>query len=157
MQLPIFLHHAIALPKDVRVVNRNRLRSNCHTTAARWCANIARWWRWSIQPRVVRHHPVEPNRHTLDNRQKNGARYRAVAHRLVPSSNRERATCKESGDDCVPWVLLLPYSLDRAVICVEETAPDAEVAAENRCAGFDCCESADASLAVWGVTELDGR
>jgi hypothetical protein len=127
---------------------QSRLRSDRHTTTARWRADIARWWRRSIQPRVVRHHPVEANRHTLDNRQQYRTRYRAVAHRLVSSPHGERTAGEEACDDGVPWVLLLPYSLDRAVVCVEETAPDAEVAAENGGAGFDCCEGADASLAV---------
>jgi hypothetical protein len=38
----------VALPGHVEVVDQNRLRSNRHTTAARWCTDIARWWRWSI-------------------------------------------------------------------------------------------------------------
>jgi len=48
----------------------------------------------------------------------------------------------------------VPYALHRAVERREETSPDAEVAAENGGAGFDCYDGADAPFAVGGVTVL---
>jgi hypothetical protein len=48
----------------------------------------------------------------------------------------------------------VPYALHCAVERREETSPDAEVAAENRGAGFDCYNGANTSFAVGGVTVL---
>ena len=65
-----------------------------------------------------------------------------------------RAAGEEARDDGVPRVLLLPYALDRAVVCVEQPSPDAEVAAEYWRARLDGCDGADAALAVGRVAEL---
>jgi hypothetical protein len=82
-------------------------------------AGVCGRWRGQVELGVVGHHAVEADGHALDDSQQDGARYRAVAHRLVASSYRERATSEEPGNDGVPRVLLLPYSLDGAVVCVE--------------------------------------
>lgn len=117
-------------------------------------ASVCGRWRGQVELGVIGHHAVEADGHALDDGQQDGARYRAVAHRLVASSYRERAAGEESGDDGVPGVLLLPYSLDGAVVCVEESSPDAEVAAEYWRACLDGCDGADAALAVGRVAEL---
>jgi hypothetical protein len=47
----------------------------------------------------------------------------------------------------------LPNALYRTVVCVEKASPDAKVAAEYGCAGFDCCDGTDASFAIGRVAE----
>lgn len=39
---------------------------------------------------------------------------------------------------CIIRIFLLPYSLDRAVKCREQTTPYAKVTAEDRGTGFNC-------------------
>lgn len=98
-----------------------------------------RRWR-HLQLRILRHHPLEPNPHTLNNRQQNRTTNCTIPYRLWATPNRERATGKETRDDGVPGVLLLADAFDGTVECAEHAAPDTEVAAEDGRAGFDCCD-----------------
>ena len=111
-------------------------------------ANVAGRWRRGVESCVVGHHAVEANRDAFNDSEEDGTRYSAVAHGAVPATDSEGAAGEEAGDDGVPRVLLLPNALDGTVICVEEAAPDTEVAAENRGAGLDGGDSAYSSLAV---------
>ena len=117
-------------------------------------AGVCGRWRGQVELGVVGHHAVEADGNALDDGEQDGTRYRAVAHRLVASADGERAAGEETRDDGVPRVLLLPYALDRAVVCVEQPSPDAEVAAEYWRARLDGCDGADAALAVGRVAEL---
>ena len=110
----------------------------CHSQGAAATRRFGRGWghRGRFELRVLGHHPAEADADTFDNGEKNGAGYCAVAHRFVASAYGERSAGEEACDDGVPGVLLLPYPFDGAVICVEKTSPDSEVATENGGAGF---------------------
>ena len=117
-------------------------------------AGVCGRWRGQVELGVVGHHAVEADGHALDDGEQDGARDGAVAHGFVTASYGERSTGEEAGDDGVPRVLLLPYALDGAVVCVEQPSPDAEVAAEHGRARLDGCDGADAALPVGRVAEL---
>lgn len=98
-------------------------------------------------------HLAEADTDTFDDGEQDGAADGAVAGSLVATSDGERATGEEAGDDGVVGILLLADALDGAVKGGEETTPDAEVAAEHGSAHLDGCDGADAALAVGGVSE----
>lgn len=50
-------------------------------------------------------------------------------------------------------VLLLSDALDRAVVCREQTTPNTEVTAENRCSCLDGSDGTYPSLSVGAVSE----
>lgn len=101
-----------------------------------------RWWRWrrSLQLGILGHHTLEADTHALDDSEQDRATDRAVAHSLETAADGERAAREAACDDGVPWVFLFAVAFDGAVEGGEEAAPDAEVAAEDRGAGFYCCE-----------------
>lgn len=99
------------------------------------------------------HHLLEPHADTLNDREQDRTAYRAVPDLLGTATNSERSAREEACNDAVPWVLLLPYPLDRAVERAEETAPDAKVSAEHWCAHLDRCDGAHSPLAVRAVPE----
>lgn len=136
------------------VIEAKFLRGHSHAAAGS-SGCVLRWHRRCLELCVVGHHPVETDANAFDDGEQNGARYRAVAHRLVASSYSERATREESCDDGIPRVLLLPYALHGAVVCVEKTTPDTEVAAEYGCASLYRCDGTDAPFAVGRVAELE--
>lgn len=99
------------------------------------------------------HHLAEADTDTLDDGQQDSATDGAVAGSLVTTTDGQRATGEEAGNDGVPGVLLLADALDGAVKRREETAPDTKVAAQHGCSHLDRCDGADASLAVGRVAE----
>ena len=97
--------------------------------------------RWGhLQLGVLGHHPLETDSDTLDDGEQDCAADGAVADGFGTSTNGERTTSEETGDDGVPGILLFANALDGAVECAEHAAPDAEVAAEYGRAGLDCCD-----------------
>lgn len=77
---------------------------------------------------AARHHLLKPNAHALDDGKQHGATDGAVSSGLEAAPNGERASRHESRADGIPRVLLPSHTLDGAVECAEETAPDAKVA-----------------------------
>jgi len=134
---------------------KRNLGSDSCGTAGSWRCGCRRHRR-RLKFCVIGHHSVKADTNAFDDCEKDSARYRAVAHRFVAAAHGEGASREETGDDSIPGVLLLPYSLDSAVVCVEKTSPDTKVAAEHGGARFDRCEGTNATLAVGGVAKLRG-
>lgn len=126
--------------------------SDSHASSGSGRCGLRGRWR-CLELCVIGHHPIKTDADAFDNGEQDSTRYRAVSHRLVASSHGERAAGEESCDDGIPRVLLLPYSFDSAVVCVEKTSPDSEVTAEYGCAGFYRSKGTDASFAVRRVAE----
>jgi hypothetical protein len=89
---------------------------------------------------VLGHHPLETDANSFDDGQQDGAADGSVADGLGTSTHGERTTGEETGDDCVPRVLLFADAFHGAVECAEHAAPDTEVASEHGRAGLDCCD-----------------
>lgn len=140
---------------DVRVLawwlvsrrNDGLLDALCHSSL------LLRWRLWHLQLGAARKHLLESDTDALDDRQQDGASDGAVARRLVTSTDGQRATCQETGDDGIVRVLLLPHALDSAVECREEAAENTEVAAEHRRSHLDGRDGADPPLTVGRVAE----
>ena len=97
--------------------------------------------RWGhLQLGVLGHHPLETDSDTLDDGEQDCAADGAVADGFGTSTNGERTTSEETGDDGVPGMLLFANALDGAVECAEHAAPDAEVATEYGRACLECCD-----------------
>ena len=97
--------------------------------------------RWGhLQLGVLGHHPLETDSDTLDDGEQDCAADGAVADGFGTSTNGERTTSEETGDDGVPGILLFANALDGAVECAEHAAPDTEVATEYGRACLDCCD-----------------
>jgi hypothetical protein len=126
---------------DVSVQGKNRAKVMpiSRTTHLQFCAS--------------RHHLLESNTNALNNSKQYGAADGTVPRRLKASSYRKRSAGQEARPYRIPRILLVSQALDRAVEGAEETAPDAEVASEDRRSHFDRCEGAYPSLAVGTVAE----
>ena len=104
--------------------------------APRTC--LLRRWRRHLQPRILRHHPLEPNTDSLYHGQQYRTPNSAIPYRPRPASHSQRASGEETSNNSVPRILFLSYAFGCAVEGAEETSPNAEVAAEDGCASFDC-------------------
>lgn len=74
-------------------------------------------------------HLGEADTDTLNDGEQNSATDGTVSRGLVTTTDGQGATSEETGDNGVVGIFLLADSLDGAVECREETAPDAKVAA----------------------------
>lgn len=63
---------------------------------------------------------------------------RILSQRLTPGS--QRSTRKETSDDGVPRIFLLPVPLDGTVETREQSSPDPKVSSQDRCSSLDCAE-----------------
>jgi hypothetical protein len=106
-----------------------------------------------LQLCAARHHPLQTDTDTLDDRQQYRAADGIVPCRLETSSNREGTAGEEAGDDGIVWVLLLAYALDGAVKCREQAAPDTKVATEHGRAHLDGRHGAETPLSDGRVPE----
>lgn len=98
------------------------------------------------------HHLAKRNSNTLNNRQQDRTSNSTIPRRLVPATNRQRATRKEPSNNSIVGVLLLADPLDGTVKCRKETTPHAEIAAEDGGAHLDGGDGAYSSFAVGGVS-----
>lgn len=106
---------------------RRHSQSSAHSQRA-LAPITTRRWRRHLQLRAIGHHPLEPNPDTLNHSQQNRTANRTVPYCSRTSSNSERTSREESGDDGVPGVFLFADTFDGAVEGGEHAAPDAEVA-----------------------------
>lgn len=103
-------------------------------------AALTRRRRGHLKLCVLGHHSLETDADTLNDGEKDGAADSTVADGFGTSTDSERTTGEEAGDDSVPGILLLAQAFYGAVECAEHAAPNAKVAAEHGCAGLDCCD-----------------
>lgn len=74
-----------------------------------------------LQLCVVGHHSLETDTDTLDDGEENGAHDGGVAGSLNTTTNGQRATSEETGDNSVPRILLLAHALDSTVVGRKQT------------------------------------
>ena len=66
---------------------------------------------------VISHHPLEANSNTLNDCEEDATHNGTVSRSAHTASYRQRTTGQETSDNSIVWILLLPYALDRAVVC----------------------------------------
>lgn len=106
-----------------------------------------------LQPRILRHHPLNADAHPFNHSQQTRTPNRAIPRGSHPSPNSQCPTGEKPRDDRIIRILLLPDPFHCTIKAGEQTAPDAKVASQHRGAGFDGCQGADAPFAVGGVAE----
>lgn len=135
---PLTLHGGHGLGEHARHHDTDTLEhtEKDTTTDGRGEGRLGASWRdGQLKRRSVSHNDGE--RAARNNKFDNPAAARHRRRRRRPSSpslltsQSEGAASAETGHDGVPWVLLLPVSLDGAVKRREQTTPDTKVTAED--------------------------
>ena len=106
-----------------------------------------------IQPRILRHHPLNPNPHPFNHGQQTRTSNRTIPRTPDPTADRQRPTGEKPSDDGIIWILLLPHPFHRTVKRRKQATPDSKVAAEDGRSGFDGRHGSNPSFAVWTVAE----